>query len=166
MADLENQRSAFPTRKVTTAGAGVAAGLALWLAAKFGFPLAPDDAEIIIAAVGVVLAYFVRDRPGVTKLGVLFLAIAFSLGMVACGDGGDDSGAQEVAEAAGILDGISQDGTGNSQNVDQCDASQNGDVTVTGDGNNVTLVSTCEDASGQDNSTEETTTTEAPSKEA
>lgn len=66
MADLVSQPSARPTNKVLMAGGGVSVAALLWLARKLGLDLAPADAEIIIAAIGVALSYFVvRDQANV-----------------------------------------------------------------------------------------------------
>ena len=63
MADLVEQPTARPTNKVLTAGGGVAVGLLIWAAAKLGFDILPEDAGLIISAVGVLISYFVvKDR--------------------------------------------------------------------------------------------------------
>jgi hypothetical protein len=66
VADLVHQPTARPTNKVLMAGGGVSVAALLWLARKLGVEIAPADAEIIIAAIGVALSYFVvRDRANV-----------------------------------------------------------------------------------------------------
>lgn len=64
MADLANQQTAIPTRKVTgAAGGGVTAALLIWAAGKFlGVDVGPEDAALITTAVAVTVGYFMRER--------------------------------------------------------------------------------------------------------
>lgn len=86
------------------------------------------------------------------RLSTFLLAALFA---VACGGGGGDVDGEVEAEES--LDGISQDGSGNSQNVAIRDCSQ--DVEVSGDGNQVNVTGPdCSDENGdnRDNVSEET----------
>lgn len=64
MADLANQPSVLPSRKVTAAaGGGVTASLLIWAAAKFlGWEFSAEEASLLVAAIATVMGYAVRER--------------------------------------------------------------------------------------------------------
>lgn len=64
VADLVNQPSPMPSRKVTAAATGGVTAMALiWAAKQFlGWELGAVEAEAIVAALAVIAGYFVRER--------------------------------------------------------------------------------------------------------
>lgn len=64
MADLVNQRSVIPTRKVAAAGGGgVVASLLIWAASRFlNVEMGPEDAALLATAIAVVTGYVMRER--------------------------------------------------------------------------------------------------------